>query len=124
MGKKKKVKEKDYLAEAHGKYLRMSPRKVRLVIDLIRGKDVNEAITILRFTEKRKAASLVEKVLNSAIANATNLFPNVDVDKLYVKKCWVNESFRLKRFKAGPMGRVRPILRRFSHISIYLDERK
>ncbi len=120
----KKSKEKDYISEAHGKYLRMSPRKVRLVIDLIRGKDVNEAITILKFTKKRKAALLVEKVLNSAVANAQNKFPNIDIDKLYVKKCWANESFRFKRFKAGPMGRVKPILRRFSHISIYLDERK
>jgi len=116
-------KEKDYISEAHAKYIRISPSKVRLVIDLIRGKDINEAITILKFSSKRKAAFIVEKLLNSAVANAENKFPNIEIDKLYIKKIYANEAPRLKRFKAGPMGRVKPIIRRFSHISIFLDEK-
>ena len=116
-------KEKNYISEAHLKYMRISPSKARLVVDIIRGKDVNEAVTILKFSSKKKAAGMVEKVLNSAVANAENKFPNIDVDNLFIKKIYVNEAPRMKRFKAGARGMVKPIVRRFSHISIYLGEK-
>ncbi len=116
-------KEKKYISEAHAKYIRISPSKARLIVDVIRGKDVNEAVTILKFSSKKKAAGIVEKVLNSAVANAENKFPNIDIDKLFVEKIFVNEAPRMKRFKAGARGMVKPIVRRFSHISIYLSEK-
>jgi len=115
--------EQDYIAKAHAKYIRISPYKVRPVIDLIRGKDVSEAVTILKFSSKRKASHIVEKVLNSAVANAENKFPNIEIDKLYVKEVYANDAPRLKRFRAGAMGRVKPITKRLSHISIFLDEK-
>ena len=116
-------KERGYIVEAHGKYVRISPYKVRLVIDWVRGKNVNEAVTILKFTSMKTAAGQVSKVLNSAVANAENRFPNIELDKLFIKRIYANDAPRLKRFKAGPMGRMRPILHRFSHISIFLDEK-
>jgi large subunit ribosomal protein L22 len=113
-----------HIAVAKGKYLKMSPRKSRLVVDLIRGKDAGEALTILRFSKKRKAAGLVTKVLDSAIANAQVRFPNIDVDKLYVSGAYVDKAPYLKRYRAAPRGRGVPILKRYCHITIHLGERE
>lgn len=112
------------IAVARGRYLKMSPRKSRLVVDLIREKDAGEALTILKFSKKQKAAMLVTKVLDSAIANAQVKFPNIDVDKLYVSSAYVDKATYLKRYRAAPRGRGVPILKRYCHISIHLGERE
>jgi len=112
------------IAVAKGKYLKMSPRKSRLVVDLIRGKDAGEALTILKFSRKRKAAGLVSSVLDSAIANAQVKFPNIDVDKLYISSVYVDKEPYLKRYRAAPRGRGVPILKRYCHITVHLGERE
>ncbi len=112
------------IAVARGRYLPMSARKVRLVADLIRGKDVGEAFTVLRFVSKRKAAGLIEKVLNSAIANAKVKFPNIDVDRLYIEKIYVDEGPMYRRLRPGFRGVPRIIRKKTSHITIELDERR
>lgn len=102
----------------------MSPQKARLVVDLIRGKGVNEALMTLRFTNKPKAASEIEKVVKSAVANATTKDENLDVDKLFVEACFINEGPRQKRIRPAPMGRAYRYQRRTSHITVELGERK
>lgn len=106
---------------ATGKYLRISPQKVRLVADLIRGKEVEAALNVLAFTPKT-AASLITKVLKSAIANAGQK-EGVDVDTLVVKNIIVDEGPTMKRFRARAMGRGTRILKRMSHIKIIVEER-
>jgi large subunit ribosomal protein L22 len=105
------------------RHLQASPQKVRLVVDLIRGKDVEEAATILR-TTKKSAAKPIEKLLKSAVANAENRDENVDVGKLYVKTAFVDGGPMLKRIRANTMGRAFRILKRRSHVTITLDTRK
>ena len=92
-------------ARAEARYIRISPQKARLVVDLIRGQRAGDAINILRTTNKRIAPS-VEKVLRSAIANAENRNNDVDVDKLMVTEAYVNEGPRMKRVRPAPMGRA------------------
>ena len=112
------------IAVAQGKYLKIAPRKSRLIIYLIREKDAGEALTILKFSKKQKAARIVSKVLDSAIANAQVKFPNIDVDKLYISSAYVDKAPYLKRFRAAPRGRGVAILKRYCHITIHLDERE
>ena len=107
------------IAKATAKYIRMSPQKARLVIDLIRGKGVNDAIVTLRFTNKR-SAGLILKVLDSAIHNAQDKSDGLDVDNLVVEKAYVNEGPRLKRIRPAPMGRAFGYQRRMSHVTIEL----
>jgi large subunit ribosomal protein L22 len=102
----------------------MSPQKARLVVDLIRGKDVNEALMTLRFTNKPKSTREIEKVVKSAVANATQKNENLDVDNLFVEACFINEGPRLKRIRPAPMGRAYRYQRRTSHITIELGEKK
>jgi large subunit ribosomal protein L22 len=109
-------------ARATGKYLRSSPQKMRLVVDLIRGKSADEARNILRFTRKA-AARDVEKALESAIANATNLHEDIDVDKLFVASVQVGDGPRMKRIRPAPMGRAYRYQRRMSHLTINVEER-
>jgi large subunit ribosomal protein L22 len=109
-------------ARAKAKYVRGSAQKIRLVVDLIRGKNVSDALTILRFTKKR-ASKDVEKVLKSAIANAEQRAEAVDVDSLYVSQAYVNEGPRMKRIRPAPMGRAYRYQRRLSHISIQVSEK-
>jgi len=109
-------------ANATAKYLRGSPQKARLVVDLIRGKNVSEALAILRFTKKR-ASKEVEKVLKSAIANAEQKEEGTDVDSLFISKAWVNEGPRMKRLRPAPMGRAYRIQRRMSHITIHVTHK-
>ena len=106
---------------AVSKYIRISPQKARLVADLIRGKGVDEALSILKFTPK-KAARLIDKTLRSAIANAEQT-KVIDVDSLYVKKIYVDQGPTMKRWMAKAMGRASRILKRTSHITVVLDER-
>ncbi len=106
---------------ATAKTLRIPPRKARLVLDLIRGKDVEEASAICKFTPNA-AAEAVGKVLKSAIANAVN---NNDMDetKLYVKACYADEGVTLKRFMPRAKGSASAIHKRTSHITVVVDER-
>jgi large subunit ribosomal protein L22 len=104
-------------AKAEARYIRVSPQKARLVVDLIRGMQAGAAITTLRTTNKR-IAPMVEKVLHSAIANAQNRGENVDVDKLVVSAAYVNEGPRMKRIRPAPMGRAYRYQRRMAHIVV------
>ena len=108
-------------ARAIAKYLRMSPTKLAPVADLVRGKDLAEALTILKFTPG-KSAELVEKVVQSAAANAENNH-EMDADKLYVAEICVNQGPTMKRWRAGSQGRASIILKRSSHIEVVLRER-
>ncbi len=108
-------------AQAVTKYLRLSPRKARLSADLIRGKQVEEALSILSHTPKA-AAKVISKVVRSALANATQN-QRIDVDTLFVKTIFVNQGPTLKRFRARPMGRAGRIRKRTSHITVVLSER-
>jgi len=109
--------------QAKLRFLRGSPRKVRLVADLIRGKGVQEAVNILHFTNKH-AAKDVEKLLKSAIANAENREEPIDVDRLYVREVFVDPGPSMKRFRPAPMGRGFRVLKRQSHVTIKLDTLK
>ena len=102
----------------------MSPQKARLVVDLIRGKNVSEALMTLKFTNKPKSTREIEKVVKSAVANATQKNENLDVDNLFVESCFINEGPRLKRIRPAPMGRAYRYQRRTSHITIELGERE
>ena len=109
-------------ARAVARYVRISPRKVRVVIDLIRGKNVDKARTILAFSD-RNAAETILKVLNSAIANAENNF-GMRADDLYVKPCYVDEGPTLKRIRPRAKGSAARILKRSSHITVVVAPRK
>ena len=108
-------------ARAEARYIRVSPQKARLVVDLIRGRKAGEAINILRATNKRIAPA-VEKVLRSAIANAENRSADVDVDKLVVLDAYVNEGPRMKRIRPAPMGRAYRYQRRMAHIAVTVSD--
>jgi large subunit ribosomal protein L22 len=113
-------------ARAVSKHVRQSPRKMRLVIDLIRGRGVGEAYGLLQFSKKR-AAEAIDKTLRSAVANARVKADGagefVDVDDLYVKEAYVNEGPALKRWRAAAMGRAAPIRRPTSHVVIVVDRK-
>ena len=109
-----------YKAEA--RYVRISPQKARLVVDMIRGRSANEARNILSQTNKR-IAPVVLKVLRSAIANAENRSSDVDVDHLIVTEAYVNEGPRMKRIRPAPMGRAYRYQRRMAHIVVKVGEK-
>ncbi|HLR59576.1 MAG TPA: 50S ribosomal protein L22 [Pseudogracilibacillus sp.] len=109
-------------AKAVAKSVRIAPRKVRLVVDLIRGKDVGQAIAILRHTQ-RGASSVVEKVLNSAIANAEHNY-ELDPENLIVSEVYVGEGATLKRFRPRAQGRASSINKRTSHVTVVVTEKK
>lgn len=108
-------------AKAHLKYARISPRKVKIVLDLIRGKDVAQAMAILKNTPK-SASEYLTKLLRSAVANAENNF-NMDASKLYVSECFVCPGPTLKRIMPRAQGRAYRILKRTSHVTITVKER-
>lgn len=108
--------------KAEARYVRTSPQKARLVVDLIRGRNAGEAIGILRSTNKRIAPA-VEKVLRSAIANAENRSTDIDVDTLVVTEAYVNEGPRMKRIRPAPMGRAYRYQRRMAHIVVKVGEK-
>ena len=109
-------------AKAVAKYVRMSPIKLKPVTDLVRGKDLNEALTILKFTPG-KGAELVEKVVKSAAANAENNM-DLDPDDLYVAEIYAHQGPTMKRWRAGAQGRASMILKRSSHIGVTLREKE
>ena len=108
-------------AKAHLKYARISPRKVKIVLDLIRGKDVATAMAILKNTPK-SASEYLTKLLRSAVANAENNF-NMDASKLYVSECFVCPGPILKRIQPRAQGRAFRINKRTSHVTIAVSEK-
>jgi large subunit ribosomal protein L22 len=106
---------------ATAKYIRLTPRKVRLVIDAVRGKDAADAIALLALMPQR-AAKEVRKVVKSAVANAENNF-EIDPEGLVIKRIFADEGPTLKRFRPRAHGRVSPILKRSSHITVVVDEK-
>jgi len=114
-GKKMEVK-------AVAKYVRISPRKMKPIADMVRGKNAKDAIAILKFTP-RKGARIFLKVLNSAVANAENN-NNLDIENLYVSQIYANQGSVMKRWKAGSQGRANPIKHRTSHVGVVLSEKE
>ncbi len=108
-------------AKAVAKYVRMSPIKLKPVTDLVRGKSLEEALNILKFTPG-KGSEIVEKVVQSAAANAENNH-DMNPDNLYVAEISANQGPTMKRWRAGAQGRASMILKRSSHISVTLKER-
>ena len=106
---------------ARHSYARISPRKVQLIAGLIRGRDVQEALNILKFTPNR-AAGMVAKVLRSAVANANEA--EADVESLFVDRAFVDEGPKIKRWRPKDRGRAHPILKRTSHITVIVEEEK
>jgi large subunit ribosomal protein L22 len=109
------------VARATLRSIRMSPRKARLVIDLVRGKQVDTALQVLRFSNKKMAA-LAVKLLESAVANAREQ-ARADVDRLWVTAGWVDEGKTMKRYMPAAHGRANPIRKRSSHMTIVLGEK-
>ena len=107
--------------KAVAKYIRVSPRKVRLVMDEIRGKKVEEALNLLTFAPQ-KGARILRKLVNSALANAGQ-YPDIDVDSLFIKRVFADEGPTLKRFRPRAMGRATRIRKRSCHLTVILDER-
>lgn len=108
-------------AKAHVNFVRIAPRKAQLVADLIRGKKVGEAIAILRHTPKA-ASPIIEKLLNSAIANAEHNY-QMDVNNLVVTQVYANQGPTMKRFRPRAMGRASRINKRTSHITLVVSEK-
>lgn len=109
-------------ARAVARYVRISPSKVKIVLDLIRGKTTKEALSILRFT--RKAASpVIEKVLNSAVANAGQK-PEININNLYIKRAFANSGPTMKRLHPMAMGKTGIVRHRSSHITIVVAEKQ
>ncbi len=106
--------------EAKHRFARIAPRKARLVMDLIRGRDVEDALSMLRFSKKR-AAMLIDKVVRSAVANATE--QEADTDTLYVSECRVDPGPIIKRFQPKDRGKAYSIHKKMSHLVVKLDER-
>jgi large subunit ribosomal protein L22 len=114
-------------ARAISRYNRQSPQKMRLVVDLIRGRNVNDAYAILQYSKKR-AATVIDKTLRSAVANARDKADQagevVDVDELYVKEAFVDEGPYYKRWRAAAMGRPAPIRRPTAHVTVVVDRKE
>jgi large subunit ribosomal protein L22 len=111
-------------AQATAKYVRTSPQKAKLVLDLIRGRNVNEALATLQFARKSIAHD-IEKVLRSAIANAQNKDGfSGDVDRLYVAQCYAGSGPSLKRIRPAPMGRAFRVQKRTAHLTVAVAERE
>ena len=108
-------------AKAIAKYVRISPRKLRIVMNLIRGRQVGEAFAILKYTPK-VGSEVIEKVLRSAVANAEHNF-NMDVDKLVVSTCFVDAGPTMKRIHPRSRGQAFKILKRSSHVTVCVDEK-
>lgn len=108
-------------SRAVARYIRISPRKVRLIMDEIRGRKIEEALNQLSFAPQ-KGAFILKKLINSAVASAEQNF-EMDVDKLYIKQIFADEGPTLKRFRPRAMGRAARIRKRTSHLTVVLDEK-
>jgi large subunit ribosomal protein L22 len=120
--KAKQVEETAQSVKATARYVRISARKLRLVADLVRGKDIAEARTILNFTQKG-GAQVIDKLIASAVANAENNH-DMSADDLYIKSIYVNEGPTIKRFRARALGRAYRIRKRTSHVTVELASRE
>ncbi len=109
-------------AKASARYVRMSPRKVRQVVDLIRNKDIGEALAILQLTP-RASSQVIEKLVKSAVANGENNF-DMDPDSLYIAECYVDQGPTLKRIRPRARGMADRIAKRTSHITVVLKEKE
>ena len=107
--------------QAKHRYARIAPRKARLIMDLIRGRDVDDAITMLKFS-KQRASGMIEKVVRSAVANAGE--QEADTGALYVKEAWADPGPTMKRFMPKDRGKAYNIMKRTSHLVVTLDERQ
>ncbi len=107
-------------AKAVAKYVRISPQKVRLIMDEVRGRKVDEALKLLSFSPQ-KGARLLKKLIDSAVANA-EANSEIDVDNLFIKKVFADEGPTMKRFRPRAMGRATRIRKRTSHLTVILDE--
>jgi large subunit ribosomal protein L22 len=112
--------EQQAMGKARLRYLGVSAQKTRLVVDQVRGLNVGEALGVLQYSPKRVARD-VEKLVKSAVANAQQRDPNLDVDRLYVSHASVDDAPPMKRARSRAMGRVFRILKRACHVSIHLD---
>lgn len=110
-------------ARATARYVRVSPRKVNQLLDLVRGQDVEHALTTLTFS-KRHISKKLEKLVRSAVANAVQAESKIDVEDLYVKKALVGPGPIMKRWLPRAQGRATPIMKRTSHITIVLEEKE
>lgn len=110
------------MSKAIVRYVRITPRKVRLVSDMVRGKSVNEALTILKFNPRKRTAKVISTLLESAVANADHK-GKVNVDHLFVKELVVNAGPTLKRFTSRAKGQGMRILKRTCHVSVELEEK-
>ena len=107
-------------SKAIAKTVRIAPRKVRLILDLVRGKEVGEAISILKLTNKR-SSPVVEKLVKSAVANAEHNY-DMDIDNLYISEIFADEGPTMKRFRPRAQGRATKINKRTSHITVVVKE--
>jgi large subunit ribosomal protein L22 len=112
------------VSKAIARFSRISPRKARVVVDLVRGRQAGEALQLLEFT-RRSAAPIVKKLIESAVANAKTQTPNVDVDALFVETAFVDKApnKHLRRWRPRAMGRATRVQKGSSHITIVLGER-
>ncbi len=108
--------------QAKHRFARIAPRKARLVMDLVRGRDVDDAITMLKFS-KQRASVLIEKVIRSAVANASEQDVAPRRNALYVAQAWVDPGPTIKRFQPKDRGKAYNIMKRTSHLCVVVDER-
>ena len=108
--------------QASHRFARIAPRKARLIMDLIRGRDVDDAIAMLKFS-KQRASGMIEKVIRSAVANANEQEVAPSRQALYVAKAWVDPGPVIKRFQPKDRGKAYPIMKRTSHLVVTLNER-
>ena len=108
--------------QAKHRFARIAPRKARLILDLVRGRDVDDAISMLKFA-KQRASGMVEKVIRSAVANANEQETAPIRNTLYVAKAWVDPGPVIKRFQPKDRGKAYPINKRTSHLCVTIDER-
>jgi len=108
--------------KAVARFVRLSPRKARLIMDQIRGKQVEEAVNLLSFAPQ-KSAFMIKKLVNSAVSNAEQN-TELDVDKLYIKRVFADQGPSLKRFRARALGRASRIRKRTSHLTVVLEEKE
>jgi large subunit ribosomal protein L22 len=109
--------------QAKHRFARIAPRKARRLMDLIRGRDVDDAISMLRFS-KQRASGMIEKVVRSAVANATEQSATPTRNTLFVAKAWVDPGPIIKRFQPKDRGKAYPIMKRTSHLVVTVDERE
>ncbi|RMF97657.1 MAG: 50S ribosomal protein L22 [Candidatus Schekmanbacteria bacterium] len=126
MAKKKKTIRDEINAEVKARFVRVAPRKARLVADMIRGKMVNDAFSILEFSPQ-KSAEIIKKLIKSGVANIMNNAEtkkiDIDPDKLYIKETFVNEGPDMKRLNPRAFGRADIVRKRSSHITVVLGEK-